>query len=939
MSRLRRGKPGGSTLVDSVQRQAIAPGKRTLTEGLARRTTTVAEAPPAPQPASAEERAGHWDVNDFAEAAGLDGPSSHEAPVQRKADADTGSEIDVPSIAAAGVAASGTALPHSERIQEAFGRHDVSGVKAHVDGPAADAAAAIGAEAYATGQHVAFASPPSLHTAAHEAAHTVQQRGGVQLSGGVGAAGDAYERQADAVADAVVRGESVEALLGDVSSGSAGQEVQRKDSPTEQLPGTSHEIKIAYRRGPWELNGGAVVDLAGDPGANDRATPGSASADLEVLRPKIVTELNSRTMRLEAAVAEGNFDITVIDGLTVGFQVTGPEASLGTDGPELSLAKVGVVLRGDIGKWVGLGAGHVVLELEGSYTIGGKLLAKLAEMAAIGDRIAARAKDLDRAVSELDEIAQEENTLRKKRIDVLTERNMRELGHGGDVPDDIRRATRAGYDEKIRQLDAQIADGQKRRAGAVARIKAAQRDLDAGARKLSKAYDSLDGKVAKLLGGRHVKAARAAIGKVVSRALPILNAIGVAQDIVAVANLFADWVESGYSLPNVGGGGPDAFGKADAPGTDDGTGTGAGQPGGTSDVRSDEAGSGQEGTAGGTRAKDGEHDAPDQSGLHPAARRVLDSIEKQRGFRLDDDQIAAIGHLVPADLAEEQLDALVERLQAKGVRPKDGGEMLAMLADAVRNLTAGEDRITVDGEPVDTEGAPVASKTAPPAAPEAKKGKKKRRKNKKPEGAKDDRVSLDPTRVATWFDADGANLVTNERYDEWRIGALTELEQVIEGVRYMVTEIEASGQITPDGGWDVRIAMRFVEFGGDRTKDEQFRWVLFPDTGVVASVGRGDSAEPLTRFVRAGASPEDRPTVERGAIASFPDYDAKIVAGEVLGRSPGGDGSWRIRFSLVIVEVKNPNGRPIVDDHGKIVELKKHAEIATTLDLVPGGGR
>ena len=71
----------------------------------------------------------------------------------------------------------------------------------------------MGARAYAAGNRVAFASAPDLHLAAHEVAHVVQQRGGVQLSGGVGAAGDIYERHADAVADRVVRGESAEALL------------------------------------------------------------------------------------------------------------------------------------------------------------------------------------------------------------------------------------------------------------------------------------------------------------------------------------------------------------------------------------------------------------------------------------------------------------------------------------------------------------------------------------------------------------------------------------------------------------------------------------------------------------------------------------------------------------------------------------------------------
>ena len=107
----------------------------------------------------------------------------------------------------------GVALPHRESIAATFGRHDVGDIEAHVGGPAADAASAIGASAYATGNHVAFAGSPDLHTAAHEAAHVVQQRGGVQPAGGVGRAGDVHEHHADAVADRVVRGESAEGLL------------------------------------------------------------------------------------------------------------------------------------------------------------------------------------------------------------------------------------------------------------------------------------------------------------------------------------------------------------------------------------------------------------------------------------------------------------------------------------------------------------------------------------------------------------------------------------------------------------------------------------------------------------------------------------------------------------------------------------------------------
>ena len=134
--------------------------------------------------------------------------------------------------AAGGIAGGGESLPFMDVIQQSFGGYDVSGVQAHVGGAAAEACEGMGAQAYATGDHVAFAGAPNLHTAAHEAAHVVQQRAGVQLAGGVGESGDAYERHADAVADRVVAGESAASVLGEMAgegaaAGGAGA-VQRK---------------------------------------------------------------------------------------------------------------------------------------------------------------------------------------------------------------------------------------------------------------------------------------------------------------------------------------------------------------------------------------------------------------------------------------------------------------------------------------------------------------------------------------------------------------------------------------------------------------------------------------------------------------------------------------------------------------------------------------
>jgi hypothetical protein len=108
-------------------------------------------------------------------------------------------------------------LPHLAAIQRSFGAHDLSQVAAHTDAAAAAGARAMGAAAFTTGDRVAFAGEPSLHTAAHEAAHVIQQRDGVQLASGVGVCGDRYERHADEVADLVVANRSAEALLGAIA--------------------------------------------------------------------------------------------------------------------------------------------------------------------------------------------------------------------------------------------------------------------------------------------------------------------------------------------------------------------------------------------------------------------------------------------------------------------------------------------------------------------------------------------------------------------------------------------------------------------------------------------------------------------------------------------------------------------------------------------------
>jgi hypothetical protein len=134
-------------------------------------------------------------------------------------------------VAAKGVGGAGSELPHRAAIEQSFGEKHagtVRGIQAHVGGDAAKATGALGAQAYASGNSVAFGSSPDLHTAAHEAAHVVQQKRGVQLKGGVGAEGDSHEQNADAVADRVVQGKSASDLLDPVAGGDGDSAVQAK---------------------------------------------------------------------------------------------------------------------------------------------------------------------------------------------------------------------------------------------------------------------------------------------------------------------------------------------------------------------------------------------------------------------------------------------------------------------------------------------------------------------------------------------------------------------------------------------------------------------------------------------------------------------------------------------------------------------------------------
>jgi len=186
-------------------------------------------------------------------------------PIFRLADSAAQGERDANGVAASAdvavdraASSSGHALPESlrDRFESSLGT-DLSGVRVHTGAESAQAASAVGAKAYTTGQDIHFAegnyNPTDafgVHLLAHEVAHTVQQQGApaarqnkLEVSGPA----DGAELEADRAADAMVSGQPAS-----ITSG-----------------GTDIARKIETRTN---------IEQAGDSGASDPAKHGGLGA-------------------------------------------------------------------------------------------------------------------------------------------------------------------------------------------------------------------------------------------------------------------------------------------------------------------------------------------------------------------------------------------------------------------------------------------------------------------------------------------------------------------------------------------------------------------------------------------------------------------------------------------------------------------------------------
>lgn len=265
-------------LEEDTPRAATArpgPCKETAVQRLA-----ALEPPGPPQEAPPRSTAPAVRAPDWLPGSELQAALGMPAVQRRAAREEAGDATAAHGAAQRGVSGPGAALPFAEQLQRSFGAHQLGDVRAHTGDAARQACDELGASAYATGSDIAFASTPDLRTAAHEAAHVVQQRAGVQLLGGVGQTGDVYEQHADRVAEQVVRGESAEVTLDELAGGGGQRRAVQRNNAERDRTERAQDWDPAIS-GP--LDAGAASSAEGDVAAI-QATVALGLTDDKILR-------------------------------------------------------------------------------------------------------------------------------------------------------------------------------------------------------------------------------------------------------------------------------------------------------------------------------------------------------------------------------------------------------------------------------------------------------------------------------------------------------------------------------------------------------------------------------------------------------------------------------------------------------------------------------
>jgi hypothetical protein len=590
-------------------------------------------------------------------------------------------------------------FPHREVIERSFER--AIPARAHIGPHAAEASGAQGADAFAEGGEVAFASPaPDLHTAAHEAAHVLQE-----TVGPAGGPAD-LEAHAEQAASLVAVGRSAAHLFGGPA---AARELRRRPtgaaSPAPEEPEPPEAPAVEYKlfeKAPlapgMTVSAMVVFGNAAKPGSGPELKPERPAGEWNLDRLKQSEGRNQRlvermrdsiTTRFAGVKFEQQFELEGLpdvkvefsnkleaEGLKPGVVV---EATFSGDVTEFA-AKQGWIRPADpAGVWL---QGELAIRVEAEDIAWLVLLSRARERA-----------------------------LRSSYVIGLMEQELPELEARRRSVAMRREALSKTMDPKLwEELDAEHRALQEEIRSKKGIRGAARKRFDAAMKRI----DDVSRKAKRTLVRAFARAVGERVAKHALKVIPVVGWISWASDAWEFGRvlwkLFVEDHAAGDSSEGKKGTASGAAvgeeretgaaGDGKAGGEVEGDGPGGESPGGKED------GHGKRSPADGAAADADGDKGPDPRKLHAAARAVYDVVIT-RGpddhASIDAIWLEALDELVPRDLPAEKLEALCAALRtARTGGTADPDQILAAVAralDTVLRERSDEPRRPAEAEP------------------------------------------------------------------------------------------------------------------------------------------------------------------------------------------------------------------------------------------------
>jgi len=565
--------------------------------------------------------------------------------------------------------------------------------------------------------------------------------------------------------------------------------------PAIPLSHGSREIKVEWGEGA--ISGGIVLTVE-----NGQTGVPLGDSGFKMLESTASVKLNGFARRLETSLMTGEFDAEVFEGFSLAFETN--LATLGVEGDELEadLLSFSVKVVGDATKLIGAPAGTTV-SLDGrlTFSLGGKLAAKLASFAAAQAEQKLLLKQMAGLTGELDDHAKQLKAS-KKELEALEKAGKKLYPEAGKLRKaiQVQEANLANKSHKLKQFGNKLGGAKRKAAEAITKVR---------------------GKIAKKIAQAMEKKAVMMAAKSLAKLVPVLNIVSTIIDVAEIVGLIGRLISGDH-----GGTGGDEDEKEEK------------AKDAASDAASDDADAADHDaseTDAGTVPK---ADEPKPGDLSPAATAILDAVTKKgSGSQLDVDQRVMIGLLVPPDLTPQEVAAVIAELTGSTATTTSPEDVIAAIDSAVRSVRdrtrnqaimvngvpaptaadadANDDTTTTDGEP-----GGMATVTDQTPAPTGTNDEGPITSPRQVATALDIVRSGDPSVIRTWFELKGDALAMSAAGRAWTSAhAKSEIAPNIK-----LDLVKPSIQSTDAGVWDLSLTFQVVDNG--KTKNLTHRYFV-----------------------------------------------------------------------------------------------------------------